>query len=192
LTIILFTGCSQKNVNIEGKANTKEDASPSAETVIDGTEYIVTDNNDTKNGVKLDTKNDAEELKSTDIDFYNKEITLADGSKEVIKQVYFGFDKFKLSLEMLDRVKSNALIFAKIDSNTKVKLEGYCDEWGTDEYNFALGLKRARSVKEALISEGIDSSKIVLVTFGESDPQCTEKTQACWSINRRVESKLLP
>jgi peptidoglycan-associated lipoprotein len=73
-----------------------------------------------------------------------------------------------------------------------VKLEGNCDEWGSDEYNFALGLKRAEAVKKVLVADGIDASRISMVSYGKSNPVCTDHTKACWAKNRRVNFKLLP
>ena len=73
-----------------------------------------------------------------------------------------------------------------------VKLEGNCDEWGSDEYNFALGLKRAQAVKTELVNEGVDAKRISMVSLGKSTPVCAEKTKECWAKNRRVDFKLLP
>ncbi len=182
-TMVLFTGCSQKNVGFEGQKD-KNGVVPVSEKVIAGTEYEATANGE--DSVKTNT------LSSTDFDYYNEEITLADGTKGTVKQIFFGFDKFSLTSDMLERVKSNAAVFAKTKATDKIKLEGNCDEWGTDEYNYALGLKRAKSVKDALVTEGINSDRIVLVSFGESNPLCTAKTKECWKLNRRVENKILP
>jgi len=63
---------------------------------------------------------------------------------------------------------------------------------GSDEYNYALGLKRAKSAKEALVSRGgINPSKIIIVSYGESSPLCTrDYSEECLSKNRRVEFKI--
>lgn len=180
-TLVLFTGCSQKNVGFEGQQK-GEGAQAATEKMMAGSESEGT----------VGTDSAVNNLKSTDFDYYNEEITLADGSKGTVKQVFFGFDKFNLTTEMLERTKENAVLFAKTNPTSKIKLEGNCDEWGTDEYNYALGLKRAKSVKDALVAEGINSDRMVLVSFGESNPVCTDKTKACWKINRRVEHKILP
>ena len=88
--------------------------------------------------------------------------------------------------------------YVKIDetqqsySDLKIKLEGNCDEWGSDEYNYALGLKRAKATKDALVADGVDAKKIVMVSFGESNPVCTQRNTACWKMNRRVDYRLLP
>ena len=96
-------------------------------------------------------------------------------------------------------MSTNSCLFIAKDNASKlnglegsVKVEGNCDEWGTDEYNYALGLKRAKVVKDALIADGISESKISVVSFGESNPVCADKTKECWSKNRRAEYKPLP
>ncbi|MDQ1244372.1 MAG: peptidoglycan-associated lipoprotein [Campylobacterota bacterium] len=109
-----------------------------------------------------------------------------------LKAIYFDFDKFNIRADMQTNLSADASVVNTQAKNFFVKLEGNCDEWGSDEYNFALGLKRAESVKKALTAEGVDASRISMVSFGESSPVCTDKTQECWAKNRRVEFKLLP
>ncbi|MBW6488181.1 OmpA family protein [Sulfurimonas sp.] len=109
-----------------------------------------------------------------------------------LKTIYFDFDKFNIRADMQANLSAGASVVNTQAKNFFVKLEGNCDEWGSDEYNFALGLKRAETVKKALAAEGVDASRISMVSFGESNPVCTDKTKECWSKNRRVEFKLLP
>jgi peptidoglycan-associated lipoprotein len=104
--------------------------------------------------------------------------------------VYFDFDQFNLTAENMEIASSNA--DALSSNSASIKLEGNCDEWGSDEYNYALGLKRAKAVKNAIISNGIDAARISMVSYGESNPSCSEKSKSCWSQNRRVETKFLP
>lgn len=109
-----------------------------------------------------------------------------------LKTIYFDFDKFNIKADMQANLSADASVVNTQAKNFFVKLEGNCDEWGSDEYNFALGLKRAETVKKALTAEGVDASRISMVSFGESSPACTDKTKECWAKNRRVEFKLLP
>ena len=112
--------------------------------------------------------------------------------------IYFGFDQYKLAEEDIDTLRQNVELVKSdteamnIADKYSLKLEGNCDEWGSDEYNFALGLKRASAVKDELINDGVASERITLVSYGSSSPVCTEKTQECWSKNRRVDFKILP
>ena len=105
--------------------------------------------------------------------------------------MYFGFDRFIIEgSKNIEVVKNNANLI--ISSGANVRIEGNTDEWGSDEYNYALALKRASSVKDALIGNGVAEAKIDLVSYGESKPLCVEKTRACWQENRRADFVLTP
>jgi len=121
----------------------------------------------------------------------SNEMNMANLERE-LSTVYFDFDKFNIRSDMQDKVSNSATVANADASAYTVKLEGNCDEWGSDEYNFALGLKRASSVKKALIAEGVNESRITMVSYGESNPVCNDKTKDCWAQNRRVDFKLLP
>ncbi|WP_139452188.1 peptidoglycan-associated lipoprotein Pal [Campylobacter armoricus] len=107
-----------------------------------------------------------------------------------IANVYFDFDKFDVRKDMQKVIANNAEIFNKEASNATIVVEGNCDEWGTDEYNQALGLKRAKSVKESLVAQGVSADRISVKSYGETNPVCTERTKTCDAQNRRAEFKL--
>ncbi len=103
-----------------------------------------------------------------------------------IKTINFDYDKFNIRADMQPVAEENAKAVGKL----KVKLEGNADERGSDEYNYALALKRANAVKAAYQSKGIATADITTVSLGEGNPVCKESNDACWSKNRRVDSKL--
>jgi peptidoglycan-associated lipoprotein len=67
----------------------------------------------------------------------------------------------------------------------RVEVEGHCDERGTSEYNLALGARRARAVKDAMVGMGISADRMSTVSYGEELPLCKESTESCWATNRR-------
>lgn len=68
---------------------------------------------------------------------------------------------------------------------TTVLVEGHCDERGTNEYNLALGERRAAAVRDYLVSLGVPAGRIQTTSRGEESPFCTESAESCWSQNRR-------
>lgn len=109
---------------------------------------------------------------------------------DTLNKVYFDFDKFDVRADMRSVISANANIFNTEVSGVSITVEGNCDEWGTDEYNQALGLKRAKAVKEALVAQGVNTDRISVKSYGETNPVCTDKTKACDAQNRRAEFKL--
>ncbi|MDD5212706.1 MAG: OmpA family protein [Sulfuricurvum sp.] len=110
----------------------------------------------------------------------------ANGSDGQLVSILFDYDKFDIRENMQETMAKDALLV----KGKTIKLEGNCDEFGSDEYNYALGLKRANTVKSALVNSGINADSITMVSFGEGNPVCLEKTQECWAKNRRVDFKL--
>jgi len=143
----------------------------------------------------------AQEVKATETETVAAEDSSVNAASNVstiaelesqLSSVYFDYDKFNIKSSMQSKISADATIANAGAKAFNVKLEGNCDEWGSDEYNFALGLKRANAVKKSLIAEGVDASRISMVSYGESNPVCSDKTQDCWSKNRRVDFSLLP
>ena len=77
------------------------------------------------------------------------------------------------------------------ESGVRVRIEGHCDERGTDEYNMALGQRRADAVREYLINYGVRSENIETISYGEMRPVATGHDESSWSLNRRGEFVVL-
>jgi peptidoglycan-associated lipoprotein len=119
---------------------------------------------------------------------YNNSYGGLDGSSGGLKSIYFEFGQYSISSDMQERIEQNSNI---IKTKNKIKIEGNCDEFGTDEYNFALGLKRAKIIKDDLMAKGVEESKIVMISLGESTPLCRETTDECYAKNRRVDFHII-
>ncbi|MCR6591681.1 peptidoglycan-associated lipoprotein precursor [Campylobacter insulaenigrae] len=107
-----------------------------------------------------------------------------------VSSIYFDFDKFNVRNDMQKVIAKNAQVFNGEAAGSSILVEGNCDEWGTDEYNQALGLKRAKAVKESLVAQGVSADRISVKSYGETNPVCTERTKACDTQNRRAEFKM--
>ncbi len=167
-TLFMGTGCSQKAPDLdieEGRNNISDATEVASDTVsIDENEYG-SENRDALNGTQYNSSSDG------------------------FQSLYFGFGDYTVSSSMEDTIEKNANIVHSVQQ--RVKIEGNCDEFGTDEYNYALGLKRANAVKESLVSRGIPENKMVVISYGESNPVCTSPTDSCYEKNRRVDLRLV-
>jgi peptidoglycan-associated lipoprotein len=100
--------------------------------------------------------------------------------------VYFEYDSFTLTKEGSERL---AVLAEHMKKNKDLKLEvaGHCDERGATEYNLALGEKRGKSVKNFLMTLGVEDPRIVIVSFGEEKPAAQGHDEKAWAQNRRTE-----
>ena len=105
------------------------------------------------------------------------------------KTVYFDYDKYNLNAAAKEDVKATAEAIKTIPG-VPVRIEGNADSRGSDEYNYALGLKRANVVKEALQNAGV-TNKLEVVSYGEAQSACTDATEDCFAKNRRVNFKTI-
>lgn len=107
-----------------------------------------------------------------------------DGSGTVY-DVFFAYDKYALSTQARDILDNNAKIFSR-NKGAKITIEGHCDDRGSNEYNIALGDRRAQSVKKYLTRVGVDGDDINTVSYGEEKPFCEGVGNDCWQKNRRA------
>jgi peptidoglycan-associated lipoprotein len=101
-----------------------------------------------------------------------------------LKDVFFDFDKYDIRPSDAKILDTNAT-WLKANNNL-VLIEGHCDERGTNEYNLALGERRAKSTMNYLVAQGVQASRITIISYGEERPTCTEHTEECWAKNRRA------
>jgi peptidoglycan-associated lipoprotein len=173
VAMLLFSGCSTKEPAIDATANAN---GSSVGTSGKSSQTSGTDGNAVIAPIGGANANDGASAASNGVN----------GSDGQLVSILFDYDKFDIREDMQEGMSKNALLV----KGKSIKLEGNCDEFGSDEYNFALGLKRANAVKAALVNSGISADAISMTSFGESNPVCLEKTQECWAKNRRVDFKL--
>ncbi len=102
---------------------------------------------------------------------------------EAIGDIHFAFDKYDLNGNAKSTLDKLSGLLQK-DRNMTVKIEGRCDERGTEEYNLALGDKRATQAEKYLVALGVAAGRISTVSYGKDKPLCLSHSEKCWAINR--------
>ena len=102
--------------------------------------------------------------------------------------VYFEYDKFNLTAKSIQALKGVSDLMQR-NSKITLSIEGHADERGTREYNLALGQRRAESVADYLISNGVKRNRLNVKSYGEERPLALGSNDSAWSKNRRVELK---
>jgi len=106
-----------------------------------------------------------------------------------IQDAYFEYDRHTLSDTAVKTLSSDSKELSVILNqypDYKIRVEGYCDERGSAEYNMALGEARAKAAKDYLVSVGVSADQLSTVSYGKEKQICDEHDEACWSKNRRV------
>jgi len=108
----------------------------------------------------------------------------------LLRDCHFEFDRYEITTEARNVLAENSRILKKM-TNSKIQIEGHCDERGTKEYNLALGERRAASVKNYLTSLGVSSKNITTISYGEEMPIDSRSNEDAWAKNRRAHFIIL-
>ena len=168
--LVLFTVSCQKKVETTPQNQAKKESTDTKQTTKkESIENTVIN----ENTMGEEKKNDFD---SKSVDELNKE--------NILEDVYFEFDKSRLTPEARAVLKKHAK-WLKEHPTVKILIEGHCDERGTEQYNLALGDRRAHAVKNYLISLGISPDRMKTISFGEMFPKVKGHNEWAWSQNRR-------
>jgi peptidoglycan-associated lipoprotein len=110
--------------------------------------------------------------------------TLGEGDQGPLKDIHFGYNDYTIQPQDNDILRANA-DWLQQNRTSRVQVEGHCDERGSEEYNIALGAKRAQAAKDYLQTLGINADRISTISYGKELPVCQDHTEDCWSQNRR-------
>jgi peptidoglycan-associated lipoprotein len=112
-----------------------------------------------------------------------------------MEDALFDYDKATIRQDATTALRDDVGVIRDILSNypnQKLLIQGQCDERGSEEYNLALGDKRAKAAEEFLVTMGIPDSQLTVISLGKDRPVCTEKTEDCWQRNRRAHVTAAP
>jgi peptidoglycan-associated lipoprotein len=108
-----------------------------------------------------------------------------------MQPINFDYDKADIREDQKGKLQT-AVNYMKSNPNVRITIEGYTDERGSEEYNLALGDRRANAVKQYLSTQGIAENRLSSVSYGEERPVCTAQTEECYQQNRRAAFKVNP
>lgn len=106
-----------------------------------------------------------------------------------LEDALFDYDKSTIRADAASALKDDVGVIRGIlakDPQEKLRIEGHCDERGSDEYNLALGDKRAQAVEEFFQTMGIPQAQLTVISYGKEKPVCSEQSEDCWQKNRRA------
>ncbi len=106
-------------------------------------------------------------------------------ASSVLKTIYFDYDRDEIRPDQQSALDGN-VDYLKQNTDKKIQIVGNCDERGTNEYNFALGDRRAKSVRSYLVEHGIAADRITTTSMGEEQPAVQGSTEEAWAQNRRA------
>lgn len=107
-----------------------------------------------------------------------------------LERVHFDYDQYTLSSKARSTLKENAQVLLR-QPNVRIRVEGHCDSRGSDEYNLALGDRRAQAVKNFLVALGVPADRLETNSYGEEMPLEPANSEVAWAKNRRAELKRL-
>ena len=128
------------------------------------------------------TGNESLSSKNTLEDFSNTGMIPGKGGP--LSDIHFGYNDYTVQPQDSSILRTNAT-WLQDHPNANVQVEGNCDERGSEEYNIALGAKRAQSAKDYLTTLGISAGRITTISYGKELPLCQEHDESCWQQNRR-------
>lgn len=122
---------------------------------------------------------------------HNAPIPLNELDSSLVQRVHFDYDKDFLTPDAKSGIQINTA-WIKMHTKYDILLEGHCDERGSNEYNIALGDRRAQSVRDYMIRQGINPDRIITRSFGEEKPLDLRQNSRAFALNRRVEFYAVP
>ena len=107
----------------------------------------------------------------------------------LLQDIHFRFDRADLDDQSRNILRKNAS-YLKANSSAIIEIQGHCDERGTNNYNIALGERRAHSTKMYLVSQGVSARRVHTISYGEERPFCFVSNDTCWLKNRRAHFRI--
>lgn len=184
--VLVVSGCAKKKVMLEEEVavpvETTADSGDADRGTLDGSIF--------EEGMAASAENLDTQVEETAMDVKKQHPILEGRTTAPMLPVYFDFDRSEIRTDQRDRIEKNGA-YLKVNKMVKVRIEGNCDERGTNEYNLALGERRALSAQRYFVNLGIDKKRLSTISFGEEKPLLYGHDELSWAQNRRVDFSIL-
>jgi peptidoglycan-associated lipoprotein len=187
--LVIGAGCAKKQVSSTPSGEAVEQAGQAETGYQEAEEEMEARRRALKEGQVEEYGIQGEELQARQREQQAEEAR-AEKVQSLKEPIHFAFDSYELSSEARSTLKDKAETL-EMHPDWKVVIEGHCDERGTDEYNLALGERRARAAYEFLVLLGIDADRLSIISYGEEKPVDPDHTEAAWAKNRRDEFRVI-
>ncbi|HID97708.1 MAG TPA: peptidoglycan-associated lipoprotein Pal [Thermodesulfobacteriaceae bacterium] len=164
---VFLTGCAKKSVQVSGETPVEEVSAQEGTALGEGPGGITGE----------------EPIEEVAVTYGEGNISEGRTSAPLLP-IYFDFDRYNIRDDMKERMEKNAA-FLLDHPEVRIEIQGNCDDRGTNEYNLALGEKRAKSVRDYLVNLGIVPDRLEMVSFGEERPVDPGQNEEAWAKNRR-------
>ena len=180
--ILPLNGCGQKTVKVEPAAETVQVADTAGQKAAPAPVEKAVESAPLSEGAGQAESLDSQALAQ------DTAAATVEGSRTSVGMlpVYFDFDRSTIKEDQVSRMETNAA-FLKANPDVKIKIEGNCDERGTNEYNMALGERRAMSAKKYMANLGVAAGRLATISYGEERPINYGHDELSWSQNRRAD-----
>ncbi len=191
--LFLFTGCAKKEIKVVPSSTSQNTTSSTTSSI---KQEDLTKSKGEMGGQGLGEAKVGEYNLSQPEEIQNQGMkssreTISPQDEKILhERIHFAFDSYELSPKARAILKKKAEILLKYP-NIKMVIEGHCDERGTEEYNLALGERRARAAYEYLILLGIEADRLSIVSYGEERPLDPRHNEEAWAKNRRDEFRIV-
>ena len=184
LLIMVASGCAKSPVTMEASAPSLGPSAPgaSASSTASRTQLSATQAAAAGGASRAAGRTDSATARPAPRDFM---------AVAALKDINFDFDKYEIRPGDAKILDANAA-WLKNNARNLVLIEGHCDERGTQEYNLALGERRAKAAMSYLAALGVQAGRITIVSYGAERPLCKEQGEACWAKNRRAHFLIKP
>jgi len=186
---LALSGCAKKEVQTvpsgaePGRSDVERQA-PSAEEGAEGDMAVEGEEQ------RVDEYGLTEEERAARAEEEDRKMQRSEAMEELQTRIHFAFDSYELRSEARKILQRKAELLQQFPELDMV-IEGHCDERGTDEYNLALGERRARAAYELLIILGVDADRLSIISYGEEKPLVEGHNETAWAKNRRAEFRII-